>query len=391
MHCSDRHRREKYGTNPVWASTTAETRTRAATLLQHGRPKLDKVQITANPEVIAMAPWNADRAEQSYNPALPVYRHPVLELLHRSVTYEAPEASRPNLIRMGLDGIFPFYSQCDALAEMFGSSRPTGFIHPNCKLHFTLHRRSPIFALLERPSVGDNAYFHTGQAPAAIDAPVVIAVFIKSIKLAYEEIIIDDPQVLAAFRRGSGYYIDVPVSRRNNLMTNVLTDCQKISLPPNTKIVYLVYLYESQISHGVRDAGASWMSGRLRFVPNLLKLDLSLVGKEGIVMKDGFHDMGTEDARKSTSLRAYFDGLVSRNLTSKTFDSFCPRTVDGISYIQSLLLDFSMYDMRETSELQAFHTYTGTGAPPGWSVMCIAVVQRVLTYDEKLLWIMKDA
>ena len=391
MHCSDRHRREKYGSNPVWASTTSETQSRAAVALQPGRPLLEAVQLTAAPDTFARAPWNADRAREPYVAGSPVYRHPVLEQLHRSVTYDAALRSKPNLIRMGLDGIFPFYSQCDALAEMYGSIRPTGFIHPNCKLHFTFHRRSPIFALIERPSITDNQYFHTGRAPAAIAAPTQIFVFIKSIKLAYEEIVLDDPQALAAFRRGSGYYIDVPVSRRNNLNPNVLTDCQKISLPPKTKIVYLVYLFESQISHGVRDAGASWLSGRLRFVPNLLKLDLSLVGKEGVVMKDGFHDMGTADARKSASLKAYFEGLVSRNLTSKTFDQFCPRTDDGISYIQSLLLDFTMYDMRETSELQAFHTYTGGGAPPGWSIMCFAVVQRVLTYDEKLLWIVKDA
>ena len=60
-----------------------------------GETRREPVQLTVEvvgaqpkPATFALAPWNANRAAVAAVAAQPVYRHPILEQLHDSATFE---------------------------------------------------------------------------------------------------------------------------------------------------------------------------------------------------------------------------------------------------------------------------------------------------------------
>ena len=372
-------RREKYS-EPMndWISTTNERKYAAAVA------GVDAVPLQAAVEGTQAADKTVGVWARPLIPAIPgvdakpIWRHPALAQAMAPLEYSAralDETVQATDVFFGLDGVPPFDIQCNALRILTGQKRQSLFFPPGTEISVSLHKRFPDTACLERADVTDNGTY--GLAVIAKPAKK-LSVQIDDASLWYESLIVDSSEQLKQLGRGNyKCLVDWPVMRTNALQSGKRTDRQTVSLPRGTKVVFAAFLHENQMIHEAM--ANSYMAARYRFPPGLDKLSMKLVGRNGVTLSTGLEDLCLAKGRGSASLRKYVSTLTKKGLYSKTFDSYFPHTADdNIGYDQALLLDLTMYQFPEDTDLLVEMVYSAN-SQERWFLRCFPVTQRMIS------------
>jgi hypothetical protein len=400
VYCTDGARKEKYGENFQWISTSSEMRHNAAAAAIEGRPAfpLFRTQQTVNGLAANLQPpWDAAQNAVAYVPAVPLFRHSSLVRVMSSLTYDALDDAghfEPNVLRFGFDGYFPISCQNNALRALNkGHKVENKWLHPETEFCFVLHKREPLHGAFERADVTDVQYFGgEGAAGAAPAVPALVCpgftVAIESVTLTYEVVTLEKDALDLAKKGPETYLCDVPQMRQRHLEPNVLLGTPRFILPARTRFIYLVFLHESQINAGARPN--SFLTGRLRYPHHLDTVKIDLPGREGLIFGDGLDGLGTKMARSSMKNREYVADLVRRGLYSKSFDTLFPPTRDNnYSLDQALVYDMTPFDLKEPQEMTVTLTYS-LASKEGWYLRLYALVQRSYEYSERDRWVWKE-
>jgi hypothetical protein len=392
---TDAVRREKYGDALTWISNRAERDYTPAVAEVQGQPRIPGIP----PGPQNNPPGVAAQQQVNWVVGQPIKRHPSLVRAMDPITFDAVGESEPGMLSFGFDGCFPFSCQNNTLRMLTGQKIENGFLHPGAEFTFSLHKREPILAAVERANITDAQYFGDEAIPdASVAAPAMIngcQLIIKAIFLNYESVELKSSEQIDRFRKSTSRYCsDIVLYRQNNLGDGVMHDTKHVSLPGGTKLVYLMWIYESQITYGAR--ANSYLSARLRFPPLLKHLQLSISGgAEGLVVKTGLDDLGRKEGRGSPSLKIYHEELMRKNIYTKSFDSFFPpwradaARGNNLGYDQVLVLDLTPYTIPEGAELTVEMTYDGLAAAR-WYLRSYHVKQRLFEYNERSKWTFKD-
>ena len=359
---TDEVRRKKYGSAYLWPSNTSELATEG---------EVQEQQPTAANGLTYIAPVD-------------IYRHPNLAACQDVLTM----TERGNTVctmNGCLEGTWPLSTQCNGLLQLNSVHNGPSFLRPGVTIDISLEQRAPLSGLIERADVTDDNYFHIADLPVTVAiAPYDIT--IKKITVLYESMTLHDPHEVARLENSIlDYPVDVPHINNNDLMPGISQQSLTVSIPRGAKIVYLFFTHEVQKMHGA--APNSALSGRFTIPPGLSEIHLDLVGRDDIVLKQGF--VGLDKPRSSHSLRAFHTELIKKGLYSKDYDTWMPPT--GLPYDFILPIDLSPYhkNLQEISTMTVRLTYT-TPSRPRWSLRSIAVVQRVYSWDSKNKWSWRD-
>jgi hypothetical protein len=389
---SDAVRKEKYGDPLVWISNRSERDYTEAVDEVQGKPDIPAIPAGPNgipPAIPAQAatPWVVGR---------PIWRHPNLAKAMDPIIFDSAGQSQPGMLSFGFDGCFPFSCQNNTLRQLTGQKLENGFLHPGVEFTFCLHRREPLLAAVERANITDAMYF--GEEAIANNLVTgqnrinSCELTIKAVFLNYESVFLKSSEQIERFRKStSRYCADIVLYRQNNLASGVLHDTKLISLPAGTKLVYLMWIYEAQITYGAQRN--SYLSARFRFPPLLEQLNLTLTGMDGLLVKSGLSNLGRKEGRGSVSLKIYHEDLMRKAIYTKPFDSFFPpwRPDDGgnLGYDQIIVLDLTPYNIPEGAELSVQMTYN-TLARQRWYLRSYHIKQRIFEYNERSKWTFKD-
>jgi hypothetical protein len=366
---NDKVRKPKFSERGHWISTTAE---------RTWEPMV--------PAVVAVLP-TATQLPVAARDRIPPRIHRSLMRAMEPLMFDAKYPSLDNTMCFGQDGLFPFSTtNCGMNAIVGGKNAENPYLRPGSSISFVLHKRSPFGICVERATVTDDNYFSNGDCGVAVD----VLYEITSITLTYESSTVDSDDQLAALKRHDRqYYVDVPLMRLNNCLTGVKHDAQIISLPKNTKLVYVFWLYEDQFVYNA--STNSYLSARFRFPPNMVGVDLAMPGKDNLLVSGGVKNLGVATGWNSGSLRAYHSRLVREGLYDKDFESFSPNRKDGVlSYDQALLLNLKNYSIEENTQLHVTMKYSDNLSQARWYLHAFCLVQKLLTCDAKHQWEWKD-
>ena len=387
--CNNATRREKYGSDYPWISNTGERLTRAGQAAVVAVAPVAAIPVgvvggnVAAAAVVGVAPVAA-------RPAVAAYRHPNLVKCQEPITYDARRDCAESTVRMGFDSQFPFGRQNNALRTICKLKNGNSFLPPGITVNITLQQRTPLTICVERTDLTDDLYYQVVVPAAAIAAVPAYHVRIKKITLWYESLIFDSPLELDKMNaKRLEYPMDIPRMRLQELNGGVSEHNVPIALPRGARFIYIMFIHESQKLPNV--VPNSYMSSRFRFPPGLDSIQLSLVGKEGLLFKKGLNGLGSYNGRDSHSLKAYHAELCRKGLYSRAFETFCPPPRNGIGYDSVLALDLTPYhkSMHELSTMRMDLLYTAP-AKNNWSVRAFAIVQRLYTFDQKNKWEIVD-
>jgi hypothetical protein len=277
-------------------------------------------------------------------------------------------------------------TQNNALRILNKLKNGNSFLHPGVSIDIQLQQRNPLNILVEQNRLTDEQYWQ--DPPVAIGAGPVYDIRINKVTLLYESLILEDLDEVARINRSVLQYpVDCPTFRLLDLAGGAMHDSLNFALPRGTRIVYLMFVHESQIVQNV--VRHSYMSTRYRFPPFLDYMTFNLVGKNGIVMSKGLH--GISKGRNSHSLRSFHSEMVKKGLYTKDFDAWFPPTRNGLGYDIILPIDLEFYhrQFREIATLNVELGYT-QASRTNWSLRCWAVSQRLYQYSSKDMWTFKD-
>ena len=183
------------------------------------------------------------------------------------------------------DSIFPFYNQCNAVQALTGKTVTRGYFSPETRFGFHLEKCHPIDQAVEQLLNQDSQLFggtlaviplSTGATKhtEATDRVKGIILEIIDIKLTYESF---TPESLTGSPRQSVFYVDVPQVIVAELTPDVNVTDVTFTLPPGTKVVYIVYAHQEQLWHDA--VSGKNTSCRFMFPKTLAKVTVDLEGR----------------------------------------------------------------------------------------------------------------
>ena len=231
----------------------------------------------------------------------------------------------------------------------------------------------------------DAVYF--GGTVAAEPAEVTIT--IKAITLTYESCIIQSEAELDAIMRARhSFHVDIPCLRLMSLLNGIKYEEKKISLPEDTKFAVITFVHENQFVYN--KTANSFLSARFTFPPNLIDLQLRMPGRDGMVSKDGFKNLSTDDCQNEISLYSLWYEMYAEGLIDVDFAAFCPNpgTTNLKSYCQFIPVDFLKYPrVQNGDQLTTIMKYTDTLSVERWYMQVFCLVQRVLVkHGTEIVW-----
>ena len=239
---------------------------------------------------------------------------------------------------------------------------------------------------MERLSVADDVYYAgTDIDDAAADPNLTMEV--KSIVLVYETMTLSLPAELERLRgvKALHYFHDSVVMRTHQLGEDRTFDVQTIVLPQYCRLVYLVWLHESQMmAHSRKN---NFLSARHRFPPGLDAVGLDLLGQDGLLFKEHLQGMAGGNGQSSFGLREHHANMVRRGLYERPFNDFVPKA-GGVGYQQVILVDLLPYmvnmdkaavNLKVTMKYSAF-------AAKRWSLRAYCLVQRRYDFQVGKKW-----
>jgi hypothetical protein len=372
---NDSIRKRKYGERGHWISTTLE-KTIEPGVVERAGTAITTALLVAGPMIPVPA-----------REAVPAKIPKALSRAMESLQFDGKRTSLTQVVTAGWDSTFPFSVQNNALESLTKRKIENPYLPPGCQVAVTLHKRNPLWALIERANVTDAQYWHN---TAACPARTPVTVTIVSVSLAYESTIVENEAHLASLTNSERVYaVDVPIMRMTLCDSPSKYDEKTFSLPKNCKIIYLSWVHQDQFN--LNETLNKYLSARSRFPPNLTQVDFSIPGKEGLLSADGIKNLGIDTGFNSPSLRAYHRKLFQDGVYDKDFDSFSPNRVgENISFDQAIVLSLKDHEIGEGTQLKVTMRYSDTLSQPRWHLNAFCVVQRQLECSTKKIWTWKD-
>ena len=367
---NDAIRRRKYGEKGHWISTTAERTCTAAVPAQAGVNMVaGVVPVPAVAAVAAQLPRELKRAMES-------------------LQFDGKRATLSHVLTMGMDSTFPWSVQCNALESLSKRRIENPYLPPGCQMAFTLHKRFPLSALVERGDITDTRYWANATD---CEADAAVEYNIESVTLQYQSTIVDSEAQLSSLTSSErSYMVDVPLMRMALCADGGKFDEKTFPLPKNTRLIFLHFLHEDAFL--LNSTLHKPLSARHRFPPNLVELNVSLPGRENLVLSGGIENLGVSEGFNSSSLRSYHRQLVRDGIYDKDFESFAPNRSPNttLSYDQAILVKLQDYEIAEGDLLRVTSRYNDTLSQPRWHLNLFCLVQRQLERSNKNIWQWKD-
>ena len=381
-------RRTKYGDSVGWISRRSHLDFQVQRAATQGCREL-----VAVPGVLGDFPNSVWAGVQQAVDYVPAREHKPCSQLAKamiSLTFDGRGRTRPNILPISFDGVFPIGSQNNTLRAMTGVVRHNGYLHPGAEICFTLHQRKPSIALIERAEVTDPEYF---EAAGVIPAPAHDNWELEMIglELVYEACTIQRDADLKKINNGVARYIhDYPYMRTNLLNHGTRQDSQTVSLVPGVRLMYITFMHEAQLQHGVK--ANSWMSTRFTYPPYMEEVKISITGKDGILFHGGIVGLGTREGHGSVTMASYYGDLCKYNIYSRPFEDFIPPVRTGavldLGYDRGIIaIPCLDYEIEDSKEMTLTFKYTQE-AEPRWRLRVWAVVERAIeqTKDNRWTW-----
>jgi hypothetical protein len=313
---------------------------------------------------------------------------PTAKAVSRSLQFRNWNTNVPNLIRFGIEGVWPFSSQVNALRTIMNQHVPNGYLRPLTTIELRLHRRLPMESMLETFTIRDQFRF---EGATKEDVPDLITKYLKDIKFKMTDLTIvyesytPDHRELATFMRGpSKYWVDVPKFRIMSVPPGMSYVNQVMDIPAKTKILFFGWLHTYQLWH--EEGSFKNLNTHFRFIPNAINLKFRMPGKEAMFFADGFQNIGTPEALMASNWASvYHDDMVSRGLWSEVFDDVFPELTTKYSYKQVLLLDLTDFNFDEDFQLEVTTTFNAALSPPNYYMFYISVQQYAFNQTENKL------
>ena len=326
-----------------------------------------------------------------YRPAKARYTHPSILKAMQPIVYDGVQTSQPTVMTLGMDGIWPLSSSSNALLATTSQANGCGFFPPGTKINITLFRRRTVSEAIERVAVTDTLYFGGADLADNLKEDELTIEF-KSIEFGYETCVLAAADDIAKITKSDlKYYHDTPLMRTNQLLYNCMFEQVKVVLPRGTRFLYLLFLKDVQIAANARKH--NYISTRHRFPPGLSSLKCNLLGKDGIVLKEGLVGMGVADGRASLSLRTFHANLVRKGLYEREFDDFFPPwRNNALGHEQAVPIDLTPYNEHFKTDpvnLVVQLKYDAV-AIERWNLRSYALVQRCYTFSPRSRWTWSD-
>jgi hypothetical protein len=361
--CDDRDYRNKFGEKPLRITGTKDRTYRPAALAV---AEDQGAGIAAQPAVTLSIGQKILRAMEP-------------------LIFDEQGRTAPRFLACGMDEIWPLNSDCHALNRIMRVRGGNKFLHPGVKVALTLHKANPMTALIERLEQTVGQWWALIPTPNEFAHDDLIVSF-QELSLTYESVTITDPAVLAKFEKEKHHYLTAYIHWRSVALAHgVQRDQVTIHLPHGCKMLFILFLYETQIHH--RAQPNHFLSARYRYPSFVQEIDMSLVGRESLIFKGGLTDL--TDGSTSTSLRAFVAELQRDFIYPGSFDDYWPRG-DDVSFDQILPLRTDYYPLPpEGGNLTMVLKYSQV-ARERMSILAFPICQRRYSYDPKTKWTYKD-
>jgi hypothetical protein len=294
------------------------------------------------------------------------------------------------------DSIFPFYNQCNAVQALTGKTVTRGYFSPETRFGFHLEKCHPIDQAVEQLLNQDSQLFggtlaviplSTGATKhtEATDRVKGIILEIIDIKLTYESF---TPESLTGSPRQSVFYVDVPQVIVAELTPDVNVTDVTFTLPPGTKVVYIVYAHQEQLWHDA--VSGKNTSCRFMFPKTLAKVTVDLEGREDLLIKRGLVGPGKKGACLQWSNLKYYDWLFASGLYPGELEEMFMRGDNPANYQQCLIfpaLDYKI-DSDKGTVLTLHQEFGGAGnlSPKGVNVVAFCVSQYTYSVNKNRNW-----
>ena len=295
----------------------------------------------------------------------------------------------PKLMSGTFDGVFPFSNQCYGLRALSGMQIENGFLSPGSEITIQLHKRNNLDELIEWPKLITANYMDPSKA---FEGKSSIRVTLKDLSIVYESFVPEHPGEMSRFaEKTKSWFFDSPTIRLKTLPSGLHYQCDEISLPAGSKLVYLFWMLEAQIFGD--STKNKTKNTRFVFPENLEKVKIHLRGHGDLIHPDGLTNLNTQSSSDLAALKLYHQQLVQKKLYSKPFEDFFPikpqlqNTAErDYSHDQVLLLDLTPYELKDPTDLIVEHRYSGTGTPEKIYLFAIAVKQMKISCAGTKSW-----
>ena len=312
--------------------------------------------------------------------------------LMQELQHEHADASDP-LVKTGwLDCIFPFDSQSNVCAIRMGEKVPPAWLPPGTQIAIKFKKRWPVEQALERLDVTDSVFYNNTNPkvdPVSFDRKPVKIEF-KKMVISYESVVLRDDSVIKSLHnRGAVYWQDGVSTHVRSLLSEVNYDELRFPLENGVKQVIATFAPELQLFPD--PTKRQFYSSRRSFPTNLLSIEISLIGRDGIIFDTGLMHVNDSERNSSTSVKAVVEKYQQEGLFDRTFDDFAPKSsVDTFSHNAALLVDVAKYNTKEPQEILLRLRYIAPFSPKNWLGILFAITQKKITWSKTKNWEIED-
>ena len=329
-----------------------------------------------------------DEAENEAKKVYVATMKPNLWSVLGSLQHEDDDTTTP-LVKTGwLDCIFPFDSQSNLSAIRTGQKLPPAWLPPGTKISITFKKRWPIEQAIERLDIPDTIFYnncHPVLPKNKFDRrPFRIELF--DMAISYESVVLKDDSIMRSLMsKGAEYWQDAISTHVKPCLDSVKYDEIKFFLEQGTRQSVVTFVPEYQLMPDL--SRRQFLSSRRSWPHNLVSIEISLVGKDGIVFATGLFNVNDQLRNASTSMKALFENYRREGLFDKTFDQFQPPSIEGIvGYNSTLLIDIGEFNLVEPPQLILRLNYTDARSYKSWLAVCFGVSQKRITWQKNKGW-----
>ena len=300
-----------------------------------------------------------------------VYKSPSYEFaLNCFNAVKKDDKAQPVTLQGNLMGIFPLTPPKCYTLEQIGAC-PSGrnapaLIPPQVDITIRMRLADPLF-LRAIDNYQDDDNFFSNVAPTDDTKKFRwdtgykdFNYDIKAISFLAQRIKFDDEKIMKQLTMGSlDYYYDQYIYRTTSLGRGQVISNVKDTIPPGTRLFYLLVVKSNQLyrdANGVRSSDAS----RFPIATNLEKILIRVNGR--VVLFESGLTLSRERAHSQEDAAIFYQYLRDRNLTTDSFESFFPKN-GACGYKNVFPIDLFPYVYDEPANVHIELTWDANGCP----------------------------
>lgn len=316
-------------------------------------------------------------------------------LLGRLTATESYEDNLKLTDHFTLDGNFavspPF---CNALSILRGTdaSNENGFLPPGTTITLRLHKRNPLYSMLQTFDGNFEDMYEKNSAPAATKADKSkTKLHIVNLSLMIESKILPD----AVSSRQLSRTLNYPFNRIQMDIGNVDAGHQQMvvrsRVPAGAKAAFVTFMKEEHLWYNGHSKKS--VTNFFHFPQNLQSLNFSLTDHGVVLSKGGLASLSKVDRNYSPELRNYYSNMISgKGLTDITFDEMFPKGSDKElePLTQSIFIDMQNYYISDHTRMEITSQYTGSLSPTNTKLVVCYVLDMNLKRSPAGRWTLES-